>query len=111
MKNQPRKRYICSRFGHKFEIAIHKTTTVAIIKCVNVSYTGIAVVKGEDIYDRELGISIAMKAALTKYHSDIAGHYAQTAKGFRGKMRHCNKVLAEQITNKRKEIARTCVTE
>lgn len=107
MKTQTKKSFICSKFGFKFRIVIDGTNTVAIMLKYSKRYVpegeivGLAILHTPDVYNAKLGTLIAIKAALTKYHSlEVAKDTAELA-GFQSQMRSFNKNLADKIEDER----------
>jgi len=105
VKSKERKSYYCNRFGHRFQIVLNGTTTTAIVRDITYyqkgDFVGIAVLHDPDEYDRELGVRLAMKAALSKMHSAVVSEYTRDIGGYQSRMRLFNAALANEIECRR----------
>ena len=107
---EEKKSYRFRRFGMRFQVIHNGTTTTVILHARRETnekpYVGLAVLHKPDKYDRELGVLIAMKSAMSKFHSDIAGDMSSELAGFQAQMRNFNDKLSQEVDLKRNPITK-----
>ena len=95
-----------TKFGQKFRVIIRgEMTRVTSQKnpgeYIMPEFTGVAVPKAPDTYDVELGINIAIKAALEQQTGFILGKMEAIQRGYKSKSRHHVHTLNKQIAIRR----------
>jgi len=105
MKREPRgESFIIKRFGFVFRIIIYKERTRASIiktqdgeKLSVGTFEGYAIVHLPDIYDRVLGVKIAMRSALDKYGSFEMGYMKQKVISHKKRLRSFTGCIGYEI--------------